>query len=133
MKRLLDTDICIYLINRDRPQVLAQLRRFHPTSIAISSLTLAELAWGVAKSGSPRNRAALESFIASFTVLAFDASAAFDYGDLRARLQRAGTPIGPMDMLIAAHALSLDMTLVTNNEREFRRVPDLRIENWTAA
>lgn len=133
MKRLLDTDTCIYLINRDRPQVLARLRRFHPTSIAISSLTLAELAWGVAKSGSPRNRAALESFIASFTVLPFDANAAFAYGDLRARLQRAGTPIGPMDMLIAAHALALDLTLVTNNEREFRRVPELRIENWNAA
>ena len=133
MKRLLDTDTCIYLINRDRPQVLARLQRCHPMNIALSSLTLAELAWGVAKSGSPRNRAALESFIASFTVMPFDASAAFVYGDLRARLQRAGTPIGPIDMLIASHALSLDMTLVTNNEREFRRVPDLRIENWTAA
>lgn len=133
MKRLIDTDTCIYLINRDRPQVLARLQRFHPMNIAVSSLTVAELAWGVAKSGSPRNRAALESFTASFTVMPFDGNAAFVYGDLRARLQRAGTPIGPIDMLIAAHALSLDMTLVTNNEREFRRVPDLRVENWTAA
>ena len=133
MKRLLDTDTCIYLINRDRPQVLSRLQRFHSMNIALSSLTVAELAWGVAKSGSPRNRAALESFIASFTVMPFDASDAFVYGDLRARLQRAGTPIGPIDMLIAAHALSLDMTLVTNNEREFRRVPNLRIENWTVA
>jgi tRNA(fMet)-specific endonuclease VapC len=131
MKRLLDTDTCIYLINRDRPRVLAQLQRFHPMNIAVSSLTVAELAWGVAKSGSPRNRSALESFIASLTVMPFDASAAFVYGDLRARLQRAGTPIGPIDMLIAAHALSLDMTLVTNNVREFKRVPALRIENWT--
>jgi tRNA(fMet)-specific endonuclease VapC len=133
MKRLLDTDICIYLINRDPPQVLARLQRFHPKDVALSSLTVAELAWGVAKSGSQRNRAALESFIASFTVLSFDASASFVYGDLRARLYRAGTPIGPMDMLIAAHALSLDFTLVTNNVREFKRVPALRIENWVAA
>jgi tRNA(fMet)-specific endonuclease VapC len=132
MKRVLDTDTCIDLINSDRPQVLARLQRFHPMNIAVSSLTVAELAWGVAKSGSPRNRTALESFIASFTVMPFDGNAAFVYGDLRARLQRAGKPIGPIDMLIAAHALSLDMTLVTNNEREFRRVPDLRIENWVA-
>ena len=133
MKRLLDTDICIYLINRNPPQVLERLQRIHPKDIALSSLTVAELAWGVAKSGSRRNRTALESFIASFTVLPFDASASFGYGDVRARLHRAGTPIGPIDMLIAAHALSLDFTLVTNNEREFKRVPGLRIENWTAA
>ncbi len=130
MKRLLDTDTCIDPINRDPPQVLARLQHFHPTDIALSSLTVAELAWSVAKSGSRRNRVALESFIASFTVLPFDASASFVYGGIRAELQRRGTPMGPIDLLIAAHALSIDFTLVTNNEREFRRVPGLRVDNW---
>jgi tRNA(fMet)-specific endonuclease VapC len=132
MKRLLDTNICVYLINRDPPQVLARLQTLPSRDIVLSSLTVAELAWGVAKSRSERNREALAAFIASFQVIVFDLDAAFIYGDVRADLHRRGTPIGPIDMLIAAHALALDVTLVTNNEREFKRVPGLRVENWTA-
>lgn len=132
MKRLLDTDTCVYLINRDPPQVLMRLQTFPSSDIALSSVTAAELASGVARSASKRNREALTTFIASFQVISFDLDAAFIYGDLRAELQRRGTPIGPMDMLIAAHALALEVTLVTNNGREFQRVPGLHIENWIA-
>jgi tRNA(fMet)-specific endonuclease VapC len=132
MKRLLDTDTCVCLINRDPPQVLARLQTFRPRDIVLSSITVAELAWSVAKSGSERNRQALGAFLASFEIASFDLEAAWAYGDIRAELHRRGTPIGPLDLLIAAHALVLDATLVTNNEREFKRVPSLRIENWIA-
>jgi tRNA(fMet)-specific endonuclease VapC len=84
----------------------------------------------VAKSRSQRNRDALGAFLASFEIAPFDLDAAWVYGDIRAELQRRGMPIGPLDLLIAAHALALDATLITNNEREFKRVPRLRIENW---
>jgi len=131
MKRLLDTNTCIYLINRKPPQVLARLQTLPSRDIVLSSLTIAELAWGVAKSQSKRNRDALAAFIASFQVSPFDLEAAFVYGDVRADLYRRGIPIGPIDTLIAAHALALDVILVTNNEREFKRVPGLRVENWT--
>lgn len=130
MKRLLDTDTCIYLINRDRPQVLARLQTFRPQDVVLSTVTVAELAWGVAKSRSQRNRNALGAFLASFEIAPFDLDAAWVYGDIRAELQRRGMPIGPLDLLIAAHALALDATLITNNGREFKRVPRLRIENW---
>lgn len=132
MKYLLDTDTCVYLIKRHPPQVRERLRRHRLSSVALSSIVVSELSWGAAKSGSRRNVEALDAFVAAFEVIAYDQAAAFAYGRLRAELERAGTPIGPMDMLIAAHALSLDLTLVTNNVREFRRVPGLRVENWVA-
>ena len=133
MKYLLDTDTCVYLIKRNPAQVHERFRRHRLSSVALSTIVVSELSWGAAKSGLPKNVEALDAFLAAFQVVAYDQSAAFVYGRLRADLERRGTPIGPLDMLIAAHALSLDMTLVTNNEREFRRVPDLRIENWTTA
>lgn len=98
--------------------------------VAISSVTGAELMFGVIKSGSQRNRDALEKFLAAIKVIPFDASAMPSYGLLRSHLEKAGTPIGAMDMLIAAQALALDSCLVTNNLREFQRVPGLRLENW---
>jgi tRNA(fMet)-specific endonuclease VapC len=128
--RLLDTNICIYLINERPPQVLARLTGFAPQSLALSAITGAELMFGVAKSGSTRNRDALEKFLLPFPLLPFDGAAMQAYGPLRADLQRRGMPIGAMDMLIAAHALSLDAILVTNNTAEFERVSDLRLENW---
>jgi len=133
MKYLLDTDTCVYLIKRRPLQVYERFRRHRLSAVALSSIVVSELSWGAAKSGLPKNVEALDAFLAAFQITAYDQSAAFIYGRLRADLERRGMPIGPLDMLIAAHALSLDMTLVTNNEREFRRVPDLRIENWTAA
>ena len=127
---MLDTDICIYLINHRPPAVLARFRQEKLGSIGISSITAAELAFGVAKSESARNRQALEMFITPLSVLPFDASAMWHYGELRLKLERAGQPIGALDTLIAAHALQANAILVTNNTREFARVPDLRLQNW---
>ena len=130
MNYLLDTNTCIYIIN-ERPQnVRARFERFELSDIGVSCVTAAELAFGVAKSRSTKNRIALESFLLPLEVMPFDLSAAFAYGDLRAELARRGEPIGPLDLQIAAHALSLKVTLVTNNEREFRKVPGLNLENW---
>ncbi|MEN9859861.1 MAG: hypothetical protein RLZZ515_343, partial [Cyanobacteriota bacterium] len=92
--------------------------------------TLGGLAYGVAKSGSARNREALEMFLAPLLILPFEEAALWVYGDLRAELERKGTPIGALDTMIAAHALSQQSTLVTNNTREFARVPGLNLENW---
>jgi len=128
---MLDTNICIYIIKRKPLQVLERLRALEVSEVAISSLTLAELEFGVAKSGRPReNSDALAAFIAPLEILPFDEAAASAYGPIRAALERAGKPIGSLDMLIAAHAVSRGCTLVTNNEREFARVPAIKLENW---
>lgn len=130
---LLDTNICIYVINKKPSVVLERFRQEAPGSIALSSISAAELAYGVSKSGSDRNKEALALFLAPLTLLPFDESVIWHYGHIRTRLERQGTPIGPMDTMIAAHALSEGLTLVTNNVREFERVPDLRLENWAMA
>ena len=130
MKYLLDTDICIYLINERPRKVLARFRRHAVGDIGVSTVTVSELAWGVAKTGSARNRAALDAFLLPIEIAAYDLAAALRYGEVRAELARRGRPIGPLDTMIAAHALSLGATLVTNNPREFRRVPDMAVENW---
>ena len=127
---LLDTNICIYVINMRPPQVLARFREYRLGEIGICSVVAAELAYGVAKSRSARNRSALEMFLAPLEVLPFDQAAVWAYGDLRASLEREGQPIGALDTMIAAHALSVDAHLVTHNTREFARVPGLRLENW---
>ncbi len=127
---LLDTNICIYVINMRPPQVLARFREYRLGEIGICSVVAAELAYGVAKSRSARNRRALEMFLAPLEVLPFDQAAVWAYGDLRASLEREGQPIGALDTMIAAHALSVDAPLVTHNTREFARVPGLRLENW---
>jgi len=127
---LLDTNICIYIINTKPPDVLARFHRHRLGDIGVSSVVAAELAFGVAKSGSARNRQALEMFLAPLEILPFDAAAGWVYGDLRADLERRGEPIGSLDALIAAHALSQQAVLVTNNVREFARVPGLQLENW---
>lgn len=130
IRYMLDTNICIYVINARPPTVLARFRRERLGNIGISSVTAAELAFGVAKSGSARNREALEMFLSPLEVLPFDASAIWHYGELRAGLERRGQPIGALDTMIAAHALASNTILVTNNTREFARVPGLRLENW---
>lgn len=127
---LLDTNICIYIINVRPPKVLAHFHRYQLGDIGVSSVVAAELAYGVAKSRSARNRAALEMFLAPLDILPFDDSAVWVYGELRADLERQGMSIGSLDTMIAAHALSLEATLVTNNVREFVRVPRLRLDNW---
>lgn len=130
MKFLLDTNICIYIINERPKRVLDRFQRHSVSDIGISSVTAAELAFGVAKSRSLKNRAALETFLLPINVAPFDLAAAFIYGDLRAELERRGQPIGPLDLQIAAHAISLEAILITNNEREFKRVPGLKVQNW---
>jgi len=127
---LLDTNICIDLINRRPPEVLARFRQYRLGEIGISSVVAAELAFGVAKSGSARNRDALDMFLSPLEVMPFGAEAMWVYGDLRAALERSGQPIGAMDTLIAAHTLQLDAVLVSNNTREFARIAGLRLENW---
>ena len=130
---LLDSNICIHLINR-RPGYLRLLERFDRRNYGeflISAITLAELEFGVAKSArGVENRSRLDVFLARFETVPFDARAAAAYGKVRAALEKRGTPIGPLDTEIAAHAIALQATLVTYNEREFSRVGGLKIENW---
>lgn len=130
MKYLLDTNICIYIINTRPPEVIERFRRESIGEIGLSSISAAELAYGVEKSGSEKNRRALEKFLAPLEVVAFDESVFRQYGRLRANLERQGQVIGSTDMLIAAHALALGAVLVTNNTREFERVAGLHLENW---
>lgn len=132
MKLLLDTNICIYIIKQQPAAVLQRFLEYEVGDIGISSITLAELRYGVAKSThQDKNAKALDEFIIPLEVIPFDAEAAYFYGEIRAILERAGTPIGAMDLLIAAHALALGIPLVTNNTREFARIPELNIINWT--
>jgi len=130
MRYMLDTNICIYVINARPPAVLERFRREQLGNIGVSSVTAAELAFGVAKSGSSRNREALEMFLAPLEVLPFDDSVIWQYADLRAALERRGEPIGALDTMIAAHAMASNAILVTNNTREFARVSGLNLENW---
>jgi len=132
LKILLDTDICIYTINHRTPETLGRLRRFNAGDVGISAVTYAELRFGIENSAQPvRNLEVLERFVLPLEILAFDADAAKHYGQIRAALKRAGTPIGGNDLLIAAHALSLGAALVTNNVREFKRVSGLRVDQWS--
>ncbi|MEI7539132.1 MAG: type II toxin-antitoxin system VapC family toxin [Comamonadaceae bacterium] len=130
VRYLLDTNICIYVINARPAAALARFVEHEVDGLGISAITASELYWGVCKSGSARNRTTLEKFLSPLAVLDYDLGAARKYGELRAYLEQQGTPIGPLDQQIAAHALALDITLVTNNVREFERVPGLRLENW---
>lgn len=130
MRYMLDTNICIYLINERPAHVRARFDAHAIGEVGISAITACELAWGVAKSGSAKNRAALEAFLLPLEIAPIDEHVAWRYGELRASLVRRGTPIGALDMQIAAHALALGCTLVTNNTREFERVDGLALENW---
>ena len=130
---MLDTNICIYLLNRRTcyENILARIDGLAYQQVVISSLTLAELKYGIAKSVKKEsNRTKLGYFLYQFECLPFDAEATSCYGDIRIQLESKGTPIGSLDTLIAAHALSLAATLVTNNVREFKCVDGLAIENW---
>ncbi|MEI7786963.1 MAG: type II toxin-antitoxin system VapC family toxin [Betaproteobacteria bacterium] len=129
---LLDTNICIYIINAKPATVLARFQQYRLGDIGLCSIVAAELAYGVAQSGSARNRKALEMFLAPLTILPFDEAAVWSYGELRADLERRGTPIGSLDTMIAAHALSRQALLITNNLREFSKVPGLQLDNWAA-
>jgi len=134
MKYLLDTNTCIYVINKKSQAIVERIRKKKPEDVAVSSITLAELEYGVSRSQYPdRNRVALLQFLFPFMIVDFDQMAAQEYGTIRTKLESIGKPIGPMDMLIAAQAKALNLIVVTNNEKEFKRVEGLRIENWCKA
>lgn len=127
---MLDTNICIYVM-KNRPRALRQKFDGMRASICVSAITLAELYFGAENSGEVQsNIDGIERFTAGLPVLPFDAEAASHFGAIRAHLRRAGTPVSPHDMLIGAHARSEGLTLVTNNRREFDRIPGLLVENW---
>jgi tRNA(fMet)-specific endonuclease VapC len=131
MKWMLDTNICIAIIRRQPEVAIKRLRGKSVGQVGVSAVTVAELQYGAAKSTrSEPARSALSEFLLPLEVAPFDEAACVRYGVIRAKLEAAGKPIGPLDALIAAHALSLGVVLVTNNLREFRRVPGLTVEDW---
>ncbi len=132
MRYMLDTNICVFAIRQQTPAVLAALRAHAGDGIGTSSIAASELWFGVEKSASARNAKALTQFLSPLEIAPFDEVATRIYGRVRAALESSGQNIGPLDTLIAAHALALDVTLVTNNTREFRRVAGLRLVDWTA-
>ena len=131
MRYLLDTNICIYLIKQKPPQAIERFQSLSLLDIGVSSITVAELEYGITKSQQQnKNRQALMEFLLPLEIIEFSQAAAVIYGTIRNELETKGLVIGAMDMLIAAHAVSLELTLVTNNMREFSRIPDLALENW---
>ncbi len=132
MNYLVDTNICIYIMNKRPVEIFDKFRQFELGEVGISTITVSELQYGVAKSiHLKENQQRLEKFMAPFEILAYDEMAAKAYGDIRFQLEKKGQPIGPLDVLIAAHALSKNLILVTNNDKEFKRIKNLQVENWT--
>ena len=132
MKYMLDTNIIIYAKNNRPEKVLAKFKEYNLEDLCISSITLAELEYGIQNSSNPdQNRLALMAFLSGITVVPFDANAANEYGVIRHELKKKGKLIGANDLLIAAHAKSLNLILITNNSKEFRRVKNLEVDNWS--
>lgn len=128
---LIDTNICIYLMNQKPSEVIQKFKNTEVGQIGISTITVSELNYGVAKSNfKKQNAQRLEEFLTPFEILPYDEAASKYYGMIRAELESQGKVIGPLDMLIAAHTLSKDLVLVTNNEKEFQRIKSLKVENW---
>ena len=132
MMYLLDTNICIYIINEKPLQVLQRLIQTGRESLAISTVTVAELAFGIAKSKREGSRIKLENFLSQFPIVDWNQEAAWMYGNVRQALEAKGQRIGESDLLLACQALALDATMVTNNTREFERIDGLKLENWVA-
>jgi tRNA(fMet)-specific endonuclease VapC len=132
MKYMLDTNVCVQMIRHKPPDLLRRLTQLPISEVGISSIAVAELQFGVHRSRQPiQNQHALQQFLIPFIILDFDYESALAYGPIRAHLEARGTPIGSLDTLIAAHALSQNLVLVTNNTREFARVPELAVEDWS--
>ncbi|AHZ70231.1 MULTISPECIES: tRNA(fMet)-specific endonuclease VapC [Pseudomonas] len=130
IKFMLDTNICIFTI-KNKPQIVREAFNLHDGQLCISAITLMELIYGAEKSATPeKNLAVIEGFTARLEVFPFDNEAAAHTGMIRSELAKAGTPIGPYDQMIAGHARSRGLIVVTNNLREFERVPGLRVEDW---
>ncbi len=131
MNYLIDTNICIYIMNQRPPEVIRRFKSIEVGQIGISTITVSELNYGVAKSKHKKqNSKRLEEFLTPFGILDYDESASKHYGIIRSQLESQGKVIGPLDMLIAAHAISENLILVTNNEKEFQRIESLKVENW---
>jgi tRNA(fMet)-specific endonuclease VapC len=131
MIRLLDTNICIYFLNRASEKIIEHFRRLSPAEIKLSSITVAELFYGADKSKARiKNRKIAEEFVSTFQIIPFDAKCCNNYSKIRNSLEKSGTPIGPMDMLIASICLANNFILITNNTKEFKRVTGLKVENW---
>jgi len=131
MKYMLDTNICIYIIKQKPQKVLDNFQSFNIGDICISMITFAELEYGVEKSKhTEKNRTALISFLAPIEILPFNQKAAIKYAEIRAKLEKQGNIIGAYDLMIGAHSIAENLTLVTNNEKEFNRISELSIENW---
>lgn len=130
MMYLLDTNICIYIINEQPARVVQRLIQAGRESLAISTVTVAELAFGIAKSPRSDSRAKLGNFLSKFPILDWNQEAAWVYGSVRKTLEAKGQRIGERDLLLACQALALDATMVTNNTREFERIEGLKLENW---
>jgi len=131
MRYLIDTNICIYIINQRPASVIQRFKQYEVGEIGVSTITVSELQYGVAKSRHPdQNQQRLNEFLAPFPLIPYDERAAVAYGVIRSQLGKRGLPTGPLDLLIAAQAVSRGLILVTNNTREFERVKQLRLENW---
>lgn len=133
MKYLLDTNICIYLIKQNDKKLIKKFNHYSPLNIGISSITVAELWYGVEKSKKQKeNSSALNEFLHPFEIINFNSDSALIYGKIRSELEKLGKLIGSMDLLIASIALAENFVLVTNNEKEFKRVSKLKVENWVS-
>lgn len=131
MKYLLDTIVCVDYLSGRHPPVIAKVHACSPSDLGLSTIVVAELRYGADRSARPKfNHARIDVLVGEIPTLDFDLEAASIYGRLRARLERAGTPIGPNDTLIASQALARDLVVVTDNVSEFRRVTGLEVENW---
>ena len=130
MRRTLDTNICSYILRRHPPEMIARFATLDRDQLWLSAIVAAELRFGAAKLGSPRFAAAVEAWLTGFDVRPWPLEATHQYAQLRAALERAGKPIGGMDLMIAAHAMAEDSVVITNNAREFHRVPGLAVEEW---
>ena len=131
IKYLIDTNICIYIMNKRPIGIIHKFKQFDVGEIGVSTITVSELQYGVSKSKNRRlNKQRIEEFLSPLEILPYDEIAATIYGDIRLQLEKRGEPIGPLDLLIAAHALSRNLVLISNNEKEFKRVKNLKVENW---
>jgi tRNA(fMet)-specific endonuclease VapC len=129
--RLLDTNTCIYFLNRASEKIVKQFKELSPSQIKLPSITVAELYYGAEKSKfKAKNRERVKRFVSTFEIVSFDEKACTTYAKIRHSLERSGTPVGPMDLLIASIGLAHNFTVVTNNIKEFKRVKGLKLQNW---
>ena len=131
MVYLLDTNTCIYFLNKSSEKIISKFKRFSPSEINLPSITVAELLYGAEKSkAKKKNWAIVENFVSTFEIVPFDEKSCEIYTRIRTSLEKSGLPIGPMDLLIASISLANNSILVTNNIKEFRRIKGLKLENW---